>query len=111
MVQVKRILIEVSPGELIDKLTILEIKSKRIQDTEKLGNIRKELDVLRQARGKFIPDSAALEALAAELKTINESLWDIEETIRDCERKKRFRPEIHRTRSVRLPYQRPPLRR
>jgi hypothetical protein len=87
---VKSVLVEVSPGEMIDKITILEIKSERIDDDGKLANVRAELGILSAARGEKIPDSPELTALTAELKTVNERLWEIEDDIRDCERANDF---------------------
>jgi hypothetical protein len=78
--------IEIGPGELIDKITILEIKAAHIAAREKLVNIRHELDVLRQARDATIPPSLALNDLTAQLKAVNQALWRIEDDIRDCER-------------------------
>ncbi len=86
------ILIEVGAGELIDKITILEIKSERMSDPAKLRNVRHELDVLSRAQRAGMQDSAELHRLWAELKAINESLWVIEDDIRDCEGKKDFGP-------------------
>ena len=84
------ITVEIAPGELLDKLTILEIKRERIEDSEKLINVGLELDVLDQARREKGPASPELDALYADLKTINEELWEIEDDIRDCERDKDF---------------------
>lgn len=84
------ILIEVGPGELIDKITILVIKSERMSDEGKLKNVRHELDVLMKARKAHIPDSAELTRLEAELKAVNEALWVIEDDIRQCEADKDF---------------------
>lgn len=84
------IAVPVSPGELLDKITILEIKAARIADPGKLRTVHFELDLLRRIR----EDSAALPAdLFSDveaLKTVNESLWDVEDQIRDCERRKDF---------------------
>jgi hypothetical protein len=82
--------IEVSPGELIDKITILEIKLERIKDTLKLVNVRTEWETLTAARDDALPKSAELDRLAAELKEVNIRLWEIEDRIRDCERAKDF---------------------
>lgn len=82
--------IEISPGELIDKITILMIKSERVKDPAKLENVRTELTLLEDARGKQITASPDLQVLEGELKTINETLWEIEDDIRDCERAKEF---------------------
>ncbi len=82
--------VEVSAGELVDKITILEIKAERIRDPAKLANVHRELRSLKAARREALPSSEALDALAAELLRINERLWEIEDDIRDCERKRDF---------------------
>ncbi len=79
------ITIAVSPGELIDKITILEIKSKRIADPAMLENVRYELALLRAARDGRLVDSAELSRLERDLKSVNEALWGIEDDIRACE--------------------------
>ncbi len=84
------ILVEVAPGELIDKITILEIKCERIDDRDKLANVRVELEVLSKARDQDLGLSERLDQLTAQLKGINEELWEIEDDIRDCERAKDF---------------------
>ncbi len=86
--------VEISPGELIDKVTILEIKAARIGDDEKLANVRHELDLLSGIRAKNLSESAELAALEAGLKQANEALWQIENDIRDCERAKDFGPRF-----------------
>jgi hypothetical protein len=101
MTQATPILVEVAPGELIDKITILQIKTERIDDADKVKNVRIELEVLETARDNVIPTSAELDRLTAELKTVNEALWEIEDDIRDCERDKDFGPKfIELARSV-----------
>ncbi len=90
MSHVASIAVETSPGELIDKITILEIKAARISDGAKLVNIRRELAVLAATRDRCIPRSAALDDLTDELRAINGRLWDIEDDIRDCERARDF---------------------
>ena len=82
--------IEVAPGELIDKITILEIKLERIKDGDKLANVRLEWETLVKARDAVIEATPKLDLLSAELKAANEALWDIEDDIRDCERDKDF---------------------
>ena len=82
--------VEVSPGELIDKITILEIKLERIDDAKKLKNIKSEWETLTAARDAAVEPSEELERLTAELKQINERLWEIEDHIRECERDKNF---------------------
>ena len=99
--QAKPILVEIAPGELIDKITILEIKSERIADAGKLKNVRVELDVLAAARDAAMAASAELADLTAQLKQVNEALWEIEDAIRDCERGQDFGPKfIELARSV-----------
>jgi hypothetical protein len=80
----------VSAGELLDKITILLIKQERIGDEAKLANVRRELELLGAVRQKSIPESAELTKLVAELKRINEKLWDIEDDIRKCESASEF---------------------
>jgi predicted nucleic acid-binding Zn-ribbon protein len=82
--------IEIAPGELIDKITILEIKLDRIKDADKLVNVRIEHDTLVQSRDAVIEATPELDRLSAELKAANEALWDIEDDIRDCERDRKF---------------------
>ncbi|BDD89444.1 DUF6165 family protein [Desulfofustis limnaeus] len=82
--------IPVSWGELLDKLTILQIKMERIEDPEKRRNVRKELaalDAVRRDRGVPAPE---LEELVGQLRQVNEQLWDIEDAIRLCERQQEF---------------------
>jgi post-segregation antitoxin (ccd killing protein) len=93
--------IEIAPGELIDKITILEIKRERIADSAKLANVRKELDLLNAARQRAIHPSPRLDELTAELKKTNEALWQIEDALRVCERNQEFGPAfIELARSV-----------
>ncbi|MHA6289299.1 DUF6165 family protein [Maricaulis sp. CAU 1757] len=80
------ILTAIAPGELIDKITILRIKSERIEDAAKLANVRHELDVLNRTRAEAVEETAELKRLDGELQTVNEALWEIEDDIRDCER-------------------------
>ncbi|AWK90190.1 DUF6165 family protein [Azospirillum thermophilum] len=87
---VKPPMVEIAIGELIDKITILQIKSENISDPEKLKNIRFEITVLEQARKECVPASPELAALEAELKAVNKQIWDIEDAVRDCERNGRF---------------------
>jgi len=84
------ILLEVGPGEMIDKITILKIKSERIADPQKLKNVRHELAVLELAQQKNIDPSEKMDALERALKEVNERLWVIEDDIRQCESDKDF---------------------
>lgn len=79
-----------APGELLDKISILEIKSERIEDPKKLANVQTELALLSQIREQHIPQSDELEEIYNELKSTNENLWDIEDDIRLCEKRNDF---------------------
>lgn len=81
--------VPVSWGELIDKITILEIKSERMTDPVKLVNVRRELDLL-QDRLATAPASTDAARLRSDLKAVNSELWDIEDDIRDQERARDF---------------------
>lgn len=85
-----KIFIEVGAGELIDKLTILEIKLEKIQAAEKLKNIKIEISVLKPMRQKLLKTYDQLSDLEAELKAVNQVLWVIEDDIRLCEKHKDF---------------------
>jgi len=84
------ILIPISPGELLDKITILQIKAERITDPIKVANVKTELDMLSKVWGEAVEVDTEISALTAELKSVNEALWEIEDDIRDEERSKRF---------------------
>ncbi len=93
--------VDVSVGELIDKITILEIKAARLGDPAQLSNVKNELKSLVAARDAALPPSAELTELSLLLKRINERLWCIEDDIRDRERAKDFGPRfIELARSV-----------
>lgn len=81
---------EISAGELLDKIAILEIKQRRIPDAAKQQNIRRELESLSAVRARALPSTPALDAHFAELIRVNEILWNTEDEIRDCERRKDF---------------------
>ena len=82
--------VDISPGELIDKITILEIKLERIEDEAKLANVKIEYDTLTKARDDAITPSVELSEISANLKKVNEALWEIEDDIRDCEAAKDY---------------------
>jgi len=86
--------VEISVGEFLDKITILEIKSERINDPEKLSSVSKELAILQDIWQASPYHSSNLTAEIAELKTVNEALWKIEDDIRDKERRKLFDEEF-----------------
>ena len=86
-----KILAEISVGELFDKITILNIKYKKIDDQQKLKNISNELMTLNDEASKInIPDKKSLDELVLSLQSINEELWDIENHKRECEANKDF---------------------
>jgi len=81
---------EISAGELIDKITILEIKQIKIKDSEKLKDIEKEISSLNSTLKKTISDLSKIKILIEELKSINLKLWDIENGKRLAEKNKDF---------------------
>ena len=85
-----KILAEISAGELIDKITILEIKKIKISDVNKLKDIEKELLSLNETFKKFIPNSSTIHSLMSNLKSVNLKLWDIENGKRLAEKKNDF---------------------
>lgn len=86
-----KILAEISVGELFDKITILNIKTQKIQDSEKLTNIKNELNFLNnQASNIKVKDQESLNKNINKLQSINEELWDIENYKRECEANKDF---------------------
>ena len=83
--------VEVSNGELLDKLTILELKLSNISDVKKLTNIQKEHDELNPLAGQLFDSyGEELKNLYKQLAEINSELWTIEDDIRECERNKDF---------------------
>ena len=85
-----KILAEISAGELIDKISILEIKKTKIDDDLKLNEIKKELESLNLTLNKSILDFSKIELLAKKLKAINLKLWDIEDGKRLAEKNNQF---------------------
>ena len=87
--------IEISNGELLDKISILELKMLKIEDEEKLVNVYKEFDTLNPLVVELFENhDGQLQNHYLELAKINGELWDIEDWIRDCEREKRFDKEF-----------------
>ena len=89
-----KILAEISAGELIDKITILEIKKEKIIDKEKLLDISKELNSLNETMKKYIPDQSRILDFKNNLKNINAKLWEIEDGKRFAEKNKKFDEEF-----------------
>ena len=88
--KLSKILAEISAGELIDKITILEIKKEKITNKDKLIEIEKELLSLNDTMKKFIPDNSEILKFKNNLKDINLKLWDIEDGKRSAEKNNDF---------------------
>jgi hypothetical protein len=86
------VLAPVSVGELIDKIVILEIKAVQITEPAKLAEVSKELNLLNQIEYGTAEFRQEIKPLKDELRQVNEKLWDIEDRIRDCERRRDFGP-------------------
>lgn len=84
------VLVPTSVGELLDKITILQIKSERISDEAKLENVRRELRALSATWESLSLGSDTVTEVVAQLKGVNEKLWEIEDDIRDQERRRAF---------------------
>ena len=89
-IKLNKILAEISAGELIDKITILEIKKEKIKNKEKLSDIEKELKSLNATSADKIPNKSKIKDIIDNLKKINLRLWDIEENKRLAEKNKIF---------------------
>ena len=99
----KKILTEISAGELLDKMTILEIKLDKIRDKENLLEVSKEYESLKETKKSNIKLTKDLESLITQLKEINLKLWDFEDKTRICEKNKDFgQTFINLSRSVYL---------
>ena len=99
----KKILTEISAGELLDKMSILEIKLDKIRDKENLLEISKEYESLKETKKSNIKLTKDLENLITQLKEINLKLWDFEDKTRICEKNKDFgQTFINLSRSVYL---------
>jgi hypothetical protein len=85
-----KIYAEISVGELLDKISILEIKQKNLKDNEKIEIVNKELESLNMTLKKDVTMTEEIQSLYQDLKKINSMLWDIEDGKRDCERNKDF---------------------
>jgi hypothetical protein len=96
--------IPVSPGELLDKISIMEIKARHIKDPLKLKNITHELSLLQEIRDNRIEaETPGLASLYHRLKDVNQAIWDIEDLVRTHEKEKNFGPDFIKTaRSVYL---------
>ena len=90
----KKIMSEISAGELLDKISILEIKIDKIKSKDKQEKIKKEYKLLKEAQNLNIEDSEDIRKLFNEIKKINLNLWVIEDKIRICEKNKNFGKEF-----------------
>jgi len=88
------ITVEMAPGELLDRISILEIKATRINDEAKLANVRRELAVLQAARDRSLEPSPEIIELSAQLRSANELLWQVEDDLRGCEQVQDFGPRF-----------------
>ena len=86
-----KILTEISAGELLDKLSILEIKLNKIKNQALLQEIKKDYNAIKEAKNKNINSSNEINVLYVELKKVNEQLWEIEDKIRLCEKNSDFK--------------------
>jgi hypothetical protein len=84
------ITVEISPGELIEKITLREVQGRRLVDAAQLRAVAAELAALRAAHDRALRPSEEVQALAAELMAVQERLWEAEEAIRACEREGDF---------------------
>jgi tetratricopeptide (TPR) repeat protein len=84
--------VEVAAGELLDRIAILQIKARRLTDPEQLRHVRADLAGLEAARQRSLPGWQEHKALVEELRTVNAALWDVEDGLRDCERRAEFGP-------------------
>jgi hypothetical protein len=84
------ILVPISPGELLDKITILAIKLRRIDDPMKRANVAREFDLLEAVKLREITDAPGLADLFARLEAVNEKLWDVEDDLRDLDSRQTF---------------------
>ena len=89
-----KILAEISAGEFLDKLSILEIKLNKINDLVLLNEVKKEYEILNETKNKNINFSKEIEILYKDLKEINEKLWKIEDEIRLCEKNSDFKDKF-----------------
>ena len=90
----RKILTEISAGELLDKLSVLEIKLNKIKNSSLLQEIKKEYNVLNETKNKNINSSNEINILYKNLKEINEKLWKIEDEIRLCEKNSDFKDKF-----------------
>ena len=86
----QKILTEISPGELLDKISILEIKLEKIKNKTSHDEINKEYNILKEVQNSSIEMTEKLKTLLIEIKEVNLNLWNIEDKLRICEKNKDF---------------------
>ena len=86
----KKILSEISPGELLDKISILEIKIEKVKDKNSLEEIKKEYKILKEIQTSSIEITGEIKDLFQSVKNVNVKLWNIEDKLRICEKNKDF---------------------
>jgi len=86
----KKITSEISAGELLDKLSILEIKLEKIKDKASLEEINKEYKILKEVKNSYIEPTNRIKDLFDQIKNVNKNLWDVEDQLRICEKNKDF---------------------
>jgi hypothetical protein len=84
------LLVETAPGEVLDRITILQIKRQRTADPARRRHVHVDLGTLQAARARALVEPADLAGLAGSLRTVNEQLWQVEDDLRDCERRHDF---------------------
>jgi len=90
VIKSKKILSEISAGELLDKISILEIKLQKIKDKNNLEEVNKEYKILKNAQDSHITTTDKINELFKEIKRVNINLWEIEDKLRICEKNKDF---------------------
>lgn len=91
---VVRVALEISAGELIDRITILELKRARLASDELRADVQRQLSAALEERERTLPQSAELQLLTEELGAVNRELWQTEDELRECERRARFGPRF-----------------
>lgn len=86
----KPILIEISPGELIDRLSILQLKAQHLPAGPKQADVQDQLAKLQRLRQQMAPPSAMLHELSEQLAAVNQKLWRVEDELRICEKSQEF---------------------
>ena len=86
----KKILSEISPGELLDKISILEIKLEKVKDKNNLEEIKKEYKILKEIQTSSLEITGKIKDLFQSVKNVNIKLWNIEDKLRICEKNKNF---------------------